>query len=94
MDRDHYGSGYGQPTDGARRALALMAKLEGIALDLTYTAKTLSALLYRVRMEREKGPVLFWNTFNGVDLSSMADRVEFTHLPDAFHPFFEGKLVE
>jgi D-cysteine desulfhydrase len=94
MDRDHYGSGYGQPTDGARRALALMAKSDGIELDLTYTAKTLSALLYRVRSERERGPVLFWNTFNGVDLSSMADRVEFSHLPGEFHRFFEGKLVE
>jgi D-cysteine desulfhydrase len=94
IDRDHYGTGYGHPTDGARRALALMARSEGIELDLTYTAKTLSALLYRVRSEREKGPVLFWNTFNSVDLSTMADRVEFRHLPKEFHRFFEGKVVE
>jgi D-cysteine desulfhydrase len=94
MDRDHYGSGYGHPTDGGRRALALMARAEGIDLDLTYTAKTLSALLYSVRFEREKGPVLFWNTFNSVDLSPMADRVEFRHLPEEFHRFFKGKVVE
>jgi D-cysteine desulfhydrase len=94
MDRDHYGSGYGHPTDGGRRALTLMARAEGIDLDPTYTAKTLSALLYSVRFEREKGPVLFWNTFNSVDLSLMADRVEFRHLPEEFHRFFEGKVVE
>jgi len=94
IDRDHYGSGYGHPTDGGRRALALMARSEGIDLDPTYTAKTLSALLYNVRFERVKGPVLFWNTFNSVDLSPMADRVEFRHLPEEFHGFFKGKVVE
>ena len=94
MDQDHYGSGYGHPTDVGRRALALMARAEGIDLDPTYTAKTLSALLYSVRFEREKGPVLFWNTFNSVDLSPMADRVEFRHLPEEFHRFFKGKVVE
>jgi D-cysteine desulfhydrase len=94
MEPDYYGQGYGHPTDGGRRALALMARTEGIDLDLTYTAKVLSGLLHKVRSEGEKGPTLFWNTFNSVDLSQMADRVEFRLLPEEFHRFFEGKIVE
>ena len=94
MEHAYYGRGYGHPTDGARRALALMAKTEGIDLDLTYTAKALSGLLHQVRSKEEKGPILFWNTFNSVDLSPMADRVEFRLLPEEFHRFFEGKIVE
>ena len=72
----------------------MMAKTEGIELEPTYTAKTLSGLLHQVRSERQKGPTLFWNTFNSVDLSAMADRVEPRLLPEAFHRFFEGKVVE
>jgi D-cysteine desulfhydrase len=71
-----------------------MARSEGIDLDLTYTGKTLSGLLHQVRSTGEKGPVLFWNTFNSVDLSPMADRVKPGQLPEEFHRFFEGKLVE
>ena len=94
IDADYYGRGYGHPTDTARRALALMTRSEGIGLDLTYTAKTLGGLLHRVRSGGEKGPVLFWNTFNSVDLSRMADRVEPSMLPVAFHRFFEGKIAD
>ncbi len=94
IDASYYGAGYGHPTNGARRALSLMAKTEEIELDGTYTAKALSGLLHQVRSEGEKGPVLFWNTFNSVDLSPMADRVEPGLLPEAFHRFFEGGLVE
>jgi hypothetical protein len=50
--------------------------------------------LHKVRSEGEKGPTLFLNTFNSVDLSPMADRVEPRLLPEEFHPFFEGKVVE
>ncbi len=94
MDSAYYGSGYGQPTDGGRRAVALMAKTEDIDLDLTYTGKTLSGLLHQARSTGEKGPILFLNTFNSVDLSPMADRVRPGQLPEEFHRFFEGKLVE
>jgi D-cysteine desulfhydrase len=94
MEAAYYGAGYGHPTDGARRALALMSRTEGINLELTYTAKTLSGLLHKVRSEGEKGPTLFLNTFNSVDLSPMADRVEPGLLPAEFHRFFEGKIVE
>jgi D-cysteine desulfhydrase len=94
MESAYYGAGYGHPTEGGRRALALMARTEGIDLDLTYTAKTLSGLLHQVRSRGEKGPTLFWNTFNSVDLSAMADRVKPAQLPEEFHRFFEGKIVE
>jgi D-cysteine desulfhydrase len=94
MEAAYYGEGYGHPTEGGRRALALMARTEGIDLDLTYTAKTLSGLLHKVRSEGVKGPTLFLNTFNSVDLSPMANRVEPGLLPEEFHRFFKGKMVE
>ena len=94
MEAAYYGEGYGHPTEGGRRALALMARTEGIDLDLTYTAKTLSGLLHKVRSEGVKGPTLFLNTFNSVDLSPMANRVEPGLLPEEFHRFFQGKMVE
>jgi len=94
MESAYYGEGYGHPTEGGRRALALMARTEGIDLELTYTAKTLSGLLHKVRSEGDKGPTLFLNTFNSVDLSPMADRVEPGLLPEEFHRFFQGKIVE
>ncbi len=94
MDSAYYGAGYGHPTDGGRRAVALMTKTEGIDLDLTYTGKTLSGLLHQARSIGERGPILFWNTFNSVDLSVMADRVKPAQLPEEFHRFFEGKVLE
>ncbi len=66
MEPSYYGPGYGHPTEGARRALALMSRTEGISLDLTYTGKTLSGLLHQVRSAGEKGrassgtPSILW----------------------------------
>jgi hypothetical protein len=36
--------------------------------------------------------VLFWNTFNSVDLSSVAESLTFQALPEAFHRFFQGEV--
>jgi len=35
-----------------------------------------------------KGTVLFWNTFNSVDLSKAINSVNYKELPDKFHKFF------
>jgi D-cysteine desulfhydrase len=90
----HYGPGYGYPTDAGRKAIQLMAESEGVLLDPTYTGKTFGALLEHVEAQPGGGPLLFWNTFNSVDLSSMAQGVDFRLLPREFHQFFEGDLVE
>jgi D-cysteine desulfhydrase len=94
IERGHYGPGYGVPTDPGREAIAFMADSEDIHLDLTYTGKAFASLLDNVKAETIKGPVLFWNTFNSVDLSSMANGVDFHLLPEEFHGFFRDQIVE
>jgi D-cysteine desulfhydrase len=89
IEEGHLGQGYGHPTDAARSALTFLAETEGIPLDLTYTAKAFGALLKYIKDEPEKEPVLFWNTFNSVDLSSICNGVEYLSLPKGFHRFFE-----
>jgi D-cysteine desulfhydrase len=56
------GAGYGHATDEAERALELAREAEGLALDPVYTGKALAAIL----AQDHDGPVLFWNTNNGV----------------------------
>ncbi len=105
LDTDHFGPGYGHPTDSARDAVALVQEAEGITLDLTYTGKAFGALSDHVNARRadgpmarvsspkselaEVGPILFWNTFNSADLSGIADGVDSHSLPDPFHRFFD-----
>ena len=89
IERGHLGEGYGYPTDTARSALHFVAETEGIPLDLTYTAKTFGALMTYLKDTPGKEPVLFWNTFNSLDLSSICNRVEYHLLPKAFHRFFD-----
>jgi D-cysteine desulfhydrase len=70
-----------------------MAEAEGVTLDPTYTAKTFAGLLDYAKTESDGKPILFWNTFNSVDLSSVANSVDFRSLPNAFHRFFEGEVA-
>jgi len=91
MDRIQYGPGYGHPTEGGRSALKLMAETEGIRLEPTYTAKTFAAVLDHSKQGAPAGPLLFWNTFNSVDLAARAGRVDPLSLPRPFHRFFQGR---
>ncbi len=93
IDHRHYGRGYGYPTDNGHKALKIMADTEGIILDPTYTGKAFGALLNYLRTVSDAGPTLFWNTFNSVQFSPVADRDRHLHLPKPFHPFFhKGSL--
>ena len=89
IDPNFFGPGYGHATSECQAAYDLMAETEGLKLDLTYTAKTLAGLRDYIQQGRCQGPVLFWNTFNSVDLSPTAQEVNPNELPPAFHRFFE-----
>ena len=65
------GPGYGAATDAARAAVAAAAA-HGLRLETTYTGKCLAALIERTRQGGARGPVLFWNTFNAVDVAANA----------------------
>ena len=88
INHAYYGSGYGHPTDAGREAVELIAGAEGIHLEQTYTGKAFGALLDFVTAGPGTGPVLFWNTFNSVDLSPLVRGKEYLSLPEEFHRFF------
>jgi len=50
---DQYiGAHYGAPTDGAREAISLLARLEGVLVDPVYSAKGLAGLIDQIRQGR------------------------------------------
>ncbi len=57
IDRSVLGRGYGWPCHGGERAMVL-ASSDDLALDPTYTAKVMAALL----SARDEGPALYWHT--------------------------------
>ena len=87
---DYLGSAYGAPTEAGNRVRRLMQETEGIALDSTYTAKTVAAVMDYCREQRDRtGPVLYWHTYNSVDLSEQTRDAEVRDLPRPLQGFFE-----
>jgi D-cysteine desulfhydrase len=84
------GPGYGAATEAAREAQGLAAEA-GLALETTYTAKALAEVLRRARAgELPRGPVLFWNTFNSIDVASGAPPFRPERLPARLRAIAEG----
>jgi len=87
---DWLGPGYGHPTPEGERARALLRERHGLALDLTYTAKTMAALLALLEDGRLEGPTLYWHTYNALPPPFAEPGPEdYRRLPAAFHRFFE-----
>ncbi|MFX0139317.1 MAG: hypothetical protein ACFFDN_37095, partial [Candidatus Hodarchaeota archaeon] len=92
---DFYGGEYGKVTKEGLEALQLMKKYENIELDTTYTAKTCAAMINFIKKENFKETILFWNTYNSVDLSQFVKKLKFEDyksLPKSFHQFFKKRL--
>jgi len=91
---DYFGGGYGMPTQAGSSAYHLMRTNEGILLDPTYTAKTFAAVLDYCRSQRrDRRPVIYWHTYNSVDLSGQAKEVDYRKLPKPLRGFIEQKPV-
>ncbi len=90
IERAFLGPGYGAATPEADAARHLLADSEGIALETTYTAKCLAAVLRRAADPSLAGrPVLFWNTFSSIEPSiAPAELPAPADLPAAFRRFF------
>ena len=86
--RDQLGAAYGAPTPAARDAVDAAAA-GGLELETTYTGKCLAAIRERAaRGELPGAPVLFWNTYNGVDVAALAPRpLDPASLPAGFRQF-------
>ena len=87
---NYFGGGYGVPTLAGNKVCRLVKKKEGIALDPTYTAKTFAAVFDYCREQgRDPGPVLYWHTYNSVDLAAQAESVNYRNLPKALQVFIK-----
>ena len=76
-----------------REAVTLAAEQLGLMLETTYTGKAMAALLHDARRPECDGKdVLFWNTYNSVELPVDAARPEsLDNVPEAFaHYYDEG----
>jgi D-cysteine desulfhydrase family pyridoxal phosphate-dependent enzyme len=64
VNDDYLGDGYGIMGDLERRAISLVARLEGIALDPVYTGRAMGGLLDMIDrgMFQNDQKVLFWHT--------------------------------
>jgi D-cysteine desulfhydrase family pyridoxal phosphate-dependent enzyme len=64
VDDRFVGQGYGLPTQASSEAAERLARLEGVFLDPTYTAKAMAGLLAHLDEERFTAgqTVLFWHT--------------------------------
>ncbi|MFX0122227.1 MAG: 1-aminocyclopropane-1-carboxylate deaminase/D-cysteine desulfhydrase [Candidatus Hodarchaeota archaeon] len=88
----YFGGKYGRVTPEGLKAVEIMKKTENVLLETTYTGKTLAALLDHIKVAKTKDPLMFWNTYNSVDLSTIADQVNYQQLPSEFHHLFEEKM--
>ncbi|MBW2272088.1 MAG: pyridoxal-phosphate dependent enzyme [Deltaproteobacteria bacterium] len=90
LHRGQLGGGYGVASESGDAALRAAAE-QGIVLDPTYTAKCLAALIEEERRGAlVPGPLLFWNTFNGVDMAGVTPLAATPDdLPASFREIFE-----
>jgi D-cysteine desulfhydrase len=84
------GPGYGAPTAEAEDARRMLVEAEGVALETTYTAKCLAALMRHAAADPLRGrPLLFWNTFSSIEPAAAPPSLPPPDvLPPPFHRFF------
>jgi len=71
VEHRFFGGAYGRSTPAADQAVQRAAGA-GLRLEPTYTGKTFAALLADAKAGRlAKKRVLYWHTYNGVDLSAL-----------------------
>lgn len=91
---DQFGEGYGCITDECRDAYHLLKDKEDINLDPTYTSKTFAAVLDHCKTHpKNSRPVLYWHTYNSVDMSSHTASVDYRDLPKKLQRFIEEEEI-
>jgi D-cysteine desulfhydrase len=90
FDRSHFGGSYGIPTHEGMAAIAMLAELENLRLEATYTAKAMAAMLADARREPGK-KLMMLHTYNGVPYPD--DMPELEQLPDEMQWIRSAKLA-
>jgi len=86
---EYFGEGYGTPTVAGNEAIKILGEKENIKLEPVYTGKACAALLDFIKTpEHKNDTILYWHTYNSVDLYSQAQEVDFKKLPQSLHGFF------
>jgi len=87
---DCIGPGYACFSEDGMSAVKLFKKTCGISLDGTYTGKTAAAMIHSARTGglKEK-TVLFWNSYNSVNIEKKTKGVDYRTLPKRYHRYFE-----
>lgn len=91
---DYLGSGYGVPTAAGMDACRAAREKENLVLEPTYTAKTFAAVMaYCRNHQSDPAPVLYWHTYNSVDLTAQAASVDYRQLPEPLPGFIEQEAI-
>jgi len=87
---DFYGEEYAGSTVAGKVAIEITQEHEGLPLDVTYTGKTMAALMSFVATNENAGKtILFWHTLNSVDLKPFLENAPKPEsLPPKFHRYF------
>ncbi|NHI93307.1 MAG: pyridoxal-phosphate dependent enzyme [Candidatus Lokiarchaeota archaeon] len=88
VNTNYFGGKYGKVTDAGLNAINIVKETENIQLDTTYTGKTFAALLDHVKTHPDD-KILFWNTYNSVELPDVEDKVNYKDLPKKLHEIYE-----
>jgi 1-aminocyclopropane-1-carboxylate deaminase/D-cysteine desulfhydrase-like pyridoxal-dependent ACC family enzyme len=88
---EFFGPGYAQSTAETRKAIKFAGYELDLALEPTYTGKTMAALLADLETATEAGRnILYWHTYNSVPLDVPADRPLIEDaLPEEFLRYFQ-----
>lgn len=91
IDADFCGTSYGESTLESQKAEEYMQTTAGITLETTYSAKAFACLLSCIqRLDAQNKVVLFWNTYCGLDFSTLTETIDYKSLPQELHDYFEG----
>jgi D-cysteine desulfhydrase len=92
FETEFLGDGYARSTKEGTEAIEKGRKIENIDLDTTYSGKTFAAFLKFIennKQELKEKTVLFWNTYNSVNVSELIENVDYRKLPKKLHWIFE-----
>lgn len=89
LREDYFGEGYGRATTEGERAMARFAE-QGFRLEPTYTGKAAAAFLDT--LDETEGPVLFWQTYNSRDTTTLAKEAEPEQLPPPLRALFDQEV--
>lgn len=92
---EYFGGAYARFIPKAVEAVRLISSYEDIRLENTYTGKAFAGLIEHVKKNSwEKKVILFWNTYNSVDLSNFISPQNFYLLPKSLRWYFKVKTQD